>query len=302
MEGCVMEIWAILLCVLAVGASAVYALRTRRVMARLEQMLDDAFHKTFRESQYDESQLSRLEAKLAQFLSAGVLSRDRVEADRANLTETIGDISHQTKTPIANLLLYTQLLQEQDLTPEARALADQIGTQGEKLDHLIQALVKTSRLETGVIALSPTESRVDDLLENLRGSYAPAARAKDIGLDVQTAGDLTARFDPKWTAEALGNLLDNAIKYTPPGGRVTLSCRPYELFCRIDVSDTGPGIPEEEQANIFQRFYRGTQMRQEEGVGIGLSLARQIIAGEGGYIKLQSVPGNGSTFSVFLPV
>ena len=100
----------------------------------------------------------------------------------------------------------------------------------------------------------------------------------------------------------MGNILDNAIKYTPPGGQVSVSCQKYELFCRIDVSDTGPGIPEEEQANIFQRFYRGRQVRQADGVGIGLYLSRQIIAGEGGYVKVQSTPGRGSTFSVFLPV
>lgn len=295
----------VLLCVLAVCAilaSAVYALRTRQVVMRLERMLDDAFHGEFQETQYDESHVSRLEAQLGQFLSTGALSRERIEADRQNLEETIGDISHQTKTPIANMLLYTQLLQEQDLSPEARDLAAQAGAQAEKLDSLIQSLMKTSRLEAGVIALTPTQSLVGALLEDLERSYAPAAQAKKITLDIADAGDLTARFDAKWTSEAIGNLLDNAVKYTLAGGRISVSCQKYELFCRIDIADTGPGIPEEEQAKIFRRFYRGAQVQQAEGVGIGLYLARQIITGEGGYIKVQSVPGNGCTFSVFLPV
>ena len=95
--------------------------------------------------------------------------------------------------------------------------------------------------------------------------------------------------------------MDNAVKYTPAGGAVTLRAVGYELFCRVDVTDTGPGIPESEQARIFQRFYRSPSASEAEGVGIGLYLARQIAAGQGGYLKVNSRPGEGSTFSLFLP-
>ena len=101
--------------------------------------------------------------------------------------------------------------------------------------------------------------------------------------------------------QALYNLVDNAVKYTPAGGAVTLRAVGYELFCRVDVTDTGPGIPESEQARIFQRFYRSPSASEAEGVGIGLYLARQIAAGQGGYLKVSSRPGEGSTFSLFLP-
>lgn len=300
-----MTLWELFF-VLTVGAAVIgcvaYGLRTRHVMAQLKRMLDQAIHGQFQETQYDETQLSRLEAELGQFLSASVLSRERIERDRKALTETIGDISHQTKTPIANMLLYTQLLQEETLSPEARELAEQIGTQAEKLDHLIQALVKTSRLEAGVIVPMPSVSDVAGLLDELEQTYAPAAQAKNLTLHFPKDVSFTAQFDAKWTSEAVGNVLHNAIKYTPAGGSVTVSCQRYELFCRIDITDTGIGIPEEEQAKIFQRFYRGSQVRQEDGVGIGLYLSRQIIASQGGYMKVLSVPGRGSTFSVFLPL
>ena len=114
-------------------------------------------------------------------------------------------------------------------------------------------------------------------------------------------GVLAAVFDSKWTAEAVGNLLDNAIKYTPSGGAVSVHVSEYDMFCRIDVSDNGLGIPEEEQAKVFQRFYRSPSVADAEGVGIGLYLTRQIITGQGGYIKLTSKPDEGSTFSIFLP-
>ena len=112
---------------------------------------------------------------------------------------------------------------------------------------------------------------------------------------------LSACFDPKWTAEALYNIMDNAIKYTPQGGKVRVTVQAYELFCRIDISDTGIGISEDEIPKIFSRFYRSSAVSQEEGVGIGLYLSREIITMQGGYIKVSSEPDKGSCFSVFLP-
>ena len=112
--------------------------------------------------------------------------------------------------------------------------------------------------------------------------------------------DSFAVFDFKWTAEALANIVDNALKYTEHG-TITISAVSYEMFARIDISDTGSGIPENEQAKIFARFYRSKSVQEQEGVGIGLYLARQILSGEDGYIKVTSALGKGSTFSVFLP-
>ena len=112
--------------------------------------------------------------------------------------------------------------------------------------------------------------------------------------------DISATFDMKWTAEVLANIVDNAIKYTEHC-TIRISAVSYEMFARIDISDTGSGIPETEQTKIFARFYRSKAVQEQEGVGIGLYLARQIITGEGGYIKVASVSGKGSTFSVFLP-
>ena len=172
--------------------------------------------------------------------------------------------------------------------------------QAEKLRFLIDALVKTSRLESGVLAMTPKRHGIQQLLDTASAQAAPGAEAKAITLTVEPT-DLTARFDPKWTAEALYNLVDNAVKYPPAGGAVTLRAVGYELFCRVDVTDTGPGIPESEQARIFQRFYRSPSASEAEGVGIGLYLARQIAAGQGGYLKVSSRPGEGSTFSLFLP-
>ena len=138
------------------------------------------------------------------------------------------------------------------------------------------------------------------MVERSVAQYAPKAAEKGITLTArQTEG--SAVFDPKWTEEAVCNLLDNAVKYTPSGGTVTVEVKNYELFSAIWVSDTGPGISEGEQAKIFGRFYRAPGAYQTEGVGIGLYLTRQIAEKQGGYVKVESVPGKGSVFSLFLP-
>jgi len=155
-------------------------------------------------------------------------------------------------------------------------------------------------LETGILTLHPVPGPVDPMLEEAAAQFAPRAAGKEIALTLARSG-AAAVFDPKWTAEAVCNLLDNAVKYTSPGGRVTVQVVPYEMFCRIMVSDTGPGIPEEEQAKIFQRFYRAPNAHDEEGVGVGLYLAREIVRGQGGYLKVDCPEEGGAVFSLFLP-
>ena len=291
---------AVLALLAAAGIALWTHLRSHRMLDTLDRMLDDAIRGDFQESLYDESRLSALETRMAHYLSSNTVSARNLAAEKDAIKTLIGDISHQTKTPIANLLLYAQLLAEQDLPPESRASVSALEGQAEKLRFLIDALVKTSRLESGVLAMTPKRHGLQQLLEDAAAQAAPRAETRGIALTVEPT-DLSARFDPKWTTEALYNLVDNAVKYTPTGGSVTLRAVGYELFCRIDVTDTGPGIPEAEQAKIFQRFYRSPVVSGEEGVGIGLYLARQIAAGQGGYLKVTSRPGEGSTFSLFLP-
>lgn len=292
---------ALALAALGAGFGLAQWLYTRRLLARLDRMLADAVDGSFRESRFDESRLSALEGRLARFLNGSAASARELEGKRAAIQTLISDISHQTKTPIAALLLYSSLLAESPLPPEQREQARAVQAQAEKLRFLIETLVKSSRLDSGILVLTPALHPVDPLLEEAAAQYAGAAAEKNISLTVQPAQG-SARFDQKWTAEALGNVVDNAVKYTPPGGSVALSAVFYELFCCIQVSDTGPGVPEGEQARIFGRFYRGEGVRDQEGLGLGLFLTRSILTREGGYVKLSSKSGKGSTFSLYLPL
>ena len=274
--------------------------RTRRTIKRLDDMLTAAINGTFSEETFDESRLSSLESRLGRYLAASALSERNVREQKDQISALISDISHQTKTPVANLQLYAQLLSEQPLTPQGKDCAAAISAQAEKLQTLIEALVKTSRLETGILVLHPQPGEISPVVERAAAQYAPKAAEKGVALTLdQTEG--AAVFDPKWTEEAVCNLLDNALKYTPPGGSVTVEVKNYELFSAIRVCDTGPGIAEAEQAKIFGRFYRASGAWQTEGVGIGLYLTRQIAEKQGGYVKVDSMPGMGSTFSLYIP-
>lgn len=284
----------------AAGVVLIDRARLRREFAKLSKMLDQAIAGTFKGETFDESALSALESKLDRFLAAGSIAHRKAAEERDAIKALIADISHQTKTPVSNILLYAQLLGEQPLTGDGVIAVEALTTQAQKLNFLIDSLVKISRLETGIIAVHPKPQALAPLLAEAAIQVGPKGAEK--GLEIRfLETEAEAAFDRKWTGEALSNLLDNAVKYTPPGGTVTVSAAENELFCRVDVADTGPGIPEEEQAKIFTRFYRSPTVSDQDGVGLGLYLAREIVAAEGGYIKVASTPGRGSVFSIFLP-
>ena len=291
---------AVVIAVFAVAAACWNRHRAKHIMKNLNCMLDAAMAGNFAEQDFDESLLSAVEARFAHYLTANAVSAQKLQEEKDNIKTLIADISHQTKTPVANILLYAQLLSEQELSPEGRDCAAALEGQVEKLRALVDALVKTSRLEAGILALHPKPGPLAPMLEDAAAQFAPRTAEKGIALTLVPA-DVSAVFDPKWTAEAVCNLLDNAVKYTPDGGSVSVEVIPYQMFCRINVTDTGPGIPEAERAKVFQRFYRSPAAYETEGVGIGLYLARQIAEGQGGYIKVSSRPGRGSCFSFYLP-
>lgn len=322
--GIVLGVLGVILGAAGIGAAVHQRRESRKIMQRMEAMLRQAMDGSFRPEDYDESLLSALENTMKEFLRASTLGAARVAEERDHIKTFIADISHQTKTPMANILLYSQLLTEsRALTPEDRRAAEALEGQAEKLSFLITSLVKLSRLETGILTVDPVRENLQNLMETAVRQVLPQAEAKGVSLTVEQTGDAgpaavaadavagtdataespdaAAVFDMKWTCEALYNLLENAVKYTEPGGRITVRIRMYEMFGCVEVEDTGEGIPEEDISRIFSRFYRGKNGREKEGLGIGLFLAREIVSLEGGYIKVKSEPGKGSVFSVFLP-
>lgn len=274
----------------------------RKNWERLNQMLDEGIRGEFEESKYDESELSKVESKWKRFLQDSAMAKQNLESEKANIKGLISDISHQTKTPMANIKLYSELLSEQLEEDSMEAeLLEQIQAQAQKLEFLIQALTKLSRLETNILEVVPVKSQVKPLLESAVEEIRKKAEKKEIQIKIEMDFEAEAVFDRKWTEEALYNLLDNAVKYSPAGSEVLISTKLYEMWCVIAVSDRGRGISEEEIPKIFGRFYRAKEVQQEEGVGIGLYLVREILQKEGGFIKVNSEVGKGSAFLCYLP-
>ncbi len=272
--------------------------KTDNLLSSLENMIDTALNGKFIENSFDESRLSALETKFAQYLSGSALSTQNIKQEKDSIKTLIADISHQTKTPIANILLYCELLLEDELSENSKNNLTALYSQAKKLRFLIDSLIKLSRLETGIISLSPKIQNLQPLLDKVFIQYKQKAEAKGLYIK-NTKTSATALFDAKWTLEALCNIVDNAVKYTSSGG-ISIDVIVYEFFVRIDISDTGMGISKHDYSKIFSRFYRCENVNTTEGVGIGLYLTRKIISGENGYIKVASSRGQGSTFSVFL--
>lgn len=279
----------------------------RKTLDRLDRMLDEAVAGNFRESDYDETQLSRIETKWKRYLGLSVLTRENMEKEKESVKSLVSDISHQTKTPMANIQLYGELLRE-NLESGADSgekeqnlkLLNEIIRQGEKLDFLIQSLTKLSRLESNIVEVKPCRQKISELILTAMQDAGPKARQKGIELINTYEGEGTADYDMKWTKEALGNVLDNAVKYSGPGGSVRISVTEYELYTAVSVKDDGIGIREEDTAKIFGRFYRAKEVQQEDGVGIGLYLTREILRKENGYIKVKSQPQKGAEFVMYL--
>ena len=238
----------------------------------------------------EESLFYKINYRLGRLYEVMQENKNSIAKERADLQELISDISHQVKTPIANLKMINK--QKEFLTAQASQL--------DKLDFLMQAMIKTSRLETGVISLEQKQQPVYDTLAAALGGSLLNAEKKQIDVQVECPEHLDARHDRKWTSEALFNILDNAVKYTPAGGQIRVSVEGWEMYVKIDIADTGIGISEQHQGTIFKRFYREDAVHDVDGIGIGLYLAREIVTLQGGYIRVVSEVGKGSTFSVFL--
>lgn len=291
---------------LGIGAVVIAVMRrqitgfTDSMSTCLDEMLDEKENIVFDE--ISETLLSKLQSKLRKLYE--ILQRhnqNSLEEKRA-IKSLVSDISHQTKTPVANIKMYAGILQDREVEREKqKEFLHSITVQVNKLDFLIQAMIKMSRLETGIFEMRKKRASVYETLGMSLNSVFPKAEQKQIDISVDCPEDLFLCHDVKWTAEAISNILDNGVKYTPCGGKIAVFAERQEFYTRIRIRDTGKGIPEKNQASVFKRFYREKEVHEQEGVGIGLYLTREIITLQGGYVEVRSKPGEGAEFMIYLP-
>lgn len=264
----------------------------------IESLIEQQERQIFSEA--EDTLTARLQHQLLKLRNILTAQNQMLAQEKEQIKTLISDISHQIKTPIAAANTFAELLSDGELSAEERTeyittLQMSLG----KLTFLTNSLIKMSRLESGIISLKPEKNSLNEIvLQAVKTVYAKA-KEKGILITFECDQAFEAVLDFNWTAEAISNVIDNAVKYTPQGGFVRLQITEYPSFLRLDISDSGVGIPEEEQAKIFGRFYRGKQSVGTDGVGIGLYLTREIINKQNGYMKVSS-DENGSTFSMFL--
>lgn len=307
-----------LLCLLLAWAALIYRKREKKLKISILQMLEEASSGSFQDKRFDETSVSEVENRMWNYLENRQTAMERIERDRQRMQSQISDIAHQAVLPVSNIVLYTQLLEENlsngftgtkineienvqltkaevsEIISEITAIRDEIGT----LDFLIQSLVKLSRMENGIINLNAEKQQIKPMLDLVKQQFAIKAKNKGIDFLIEDTEE-TAVFDRKWTLEAVANIVDNAVKYTQEGGKISIHTEALPSLVRIDIADTGIGIREEEQGAVFSRFYRSVETSNSRGVGIGLYIAREVMRAQNGYIRLRSEYGSGSTFSLY---
>ena len=304
--------WIIGIGMMALGIAVVvllwrnYCLRKEATQfaGKVEQALDAIVtgKEWKRQGELTDSLWDRIETQLAK--AEHVFQRKQEESlrEKETVKGLISDISHQTRTPLANMKLYVELLEEETLSGEGTGFLAKLCEQTEKMDFLMQSMVKMSRLETGILQIRQEKQDLSETIRRAVADVVPAAAAKEIDLFVDCPDGMMVPHDGKWTQEAVSNILDNAVKYTESGGQIHLSVERQEIFWQIAIADTGKGIAVERQAQIFTRFYREPEVHDKPGVGIGLYLARRIIELQKGYIEVWSETGKGACFRLYLPV
>lgn len=215
------------------------------------------------------------------------------------LKDTISDISHQLKTPLAALAMYQEIVEnEPDNAETVRQFVAKMGISLKRMEQLILSMLKITRLDTGNIVFEKNKCPVPELISHSINELT--TRAKNENKEIQIEGDDEQQLfcDMEWTGEAIGNIVKNALDHIQAGGIVRITWDSTPTMFRIVISDNGNGIAPEDIHHIFKRFYRSKHSLDTQGIGLGLPLAKSIIEGQGGIISVQSDVGNGTTFTL----
>ncbi len=292
----------LLFCILAYLLHRLHDWYITGILADLPKLMDLLIELEEKEifPENEDTIVSKLQNRVIKLVRILKQKNKMAEQEHENIKGLVSDISHQLKTPISNLRMYSQFLEDEALPPEKRReYVGVLQVSVERLYFLSENLIKVSRLESGLISLNMENQCLNEtVMKSVKDIY-PKAKKKKTEIEYYEDGKIVLLHDRNWTAEAVFNLLDNAVKYAKEGSRIILSVRRLGLFVEVSVEDENGAIAEEERAKVFTRFYRGKNSSREEGIGVGLYLSRQIAVRQGGYMNLRTTD-KGNVFSIML--
>ncbi|MDU7532420.1 MAG: ATP-binding protein [Peptoniphilus harei] len=268
----------------------------RSEMRELSDYIDKALDGNLEITEFDEKELSKIKSKLIKFLYASQVKEAKINTEKNKTKDLIADISHQTKTPITNLSLYISLLEDDPKDEYIEIIKYELN----KLEFLIQNLVKSSRLESDIISLQKHQANLKDIVEDVLREFKAILDEKCISINLKDE-DLIFNLDERWLKEAIHNLVDNAIKYSPKGSTINISIYKSYLNYNLDIENECKDLSGETLPKIFERFYRGKNSVSKDGLGLGLFIAREIIEKHGGNIRA-SLDNNRIKFLVDFPL
>lgn len=231
--------------------------------------------------------------------------KESAKIEEENTKALITNISHQLKTPLASLKMMWELCEDGEVSEEElRDYFQRSGESVKRLTQLTSELMQLSKLENHMICLKPETNPIKETMVLAVEEMIMKAIHKKIEIRMDAQEEIMCRYDLKWTQEALVNVLDNGVKYSEPGTKITIRLQKMYTYGLIEIEDEGIGIKQEEYHKIFGRFYRGVtkEVQSQEGAGVGLYLTRKIIENQGGTVSVKSSPGEGSTFRITLPL
>ncbi len=261
---------------------AAFGVTDRAFTMLLAQATGAALH---RASSYDAERQRRHDAEL--------LARGR--------EEVLGVVAHDLRNPLNVMRMGSELLSEEASSPKQRKIAESITRATNQMNRLVGDLLDTVRLQAGRLALSLETVRIADILNQTGSTFLEPAAERNVQIDVvMPAPGVVVRADPVRVSQIVDNLVGNAVKFVPEGGRVTVCAARHGPRVLFEVKDTGPGIPPDDVAHLFDKFWQ-KRKGDRRGVGLGLTIAKGLVEAHGGKIWVKSIPGSGSTFSFTLP-